>query len=84
MYNEIAIKSHDGRMYFDNLCVNIEAMNALLNVKHRADNKNITNFRSFIDACLITGGEDIVIFRKKMNKILNKTLMTIFGSKAVQ
>ena len=72
MYNEIAIKSHDGRMYFDNLCVNIEAMNALLNVKHRADNKNITNFRSFIDACLITGGEDIVIFRNKNEQDLKQ------------
>ena len=65
MYNEIAIKSHDGRMYFDNLCVNIEAMNALLNVQHQAYNKNIENFQSFIEACLKTGGKDVVVFRNK-------------------
>ena len=68
MYNEIAINSHDGRMYFDNLCVNIEAMNALLNVKHPAYNKNIENFQSFIDACLMTGGQDVVVFRNKKRR----------------
>ena len=65
MYNEIAIRRHDRHMYFNNLCVNIEVMNALLNVKHPADNNNIENFKSFIDACLMTGGKDIVIFRNK-------------------
>ena len=83
MYNEIAINSHDGRMYFDNLCVNIEAMNALLNVKHPAYNKNIENFKSFIDACLKTGSQDIVIFRNKKEEELANNANDKFWLKSI-
>ena len=70
MYNEIAIKSHDNCMYFDNLCVNIEAMNVLLAPQYNVSDENIKNFQSFIDACLKTGSKDIVIFRNKKEEEL--------------
>ena len=69
-YNEIAIRSHDGRMYFNNLCVNIEIMNESLKENHKNINDNIENFKSFIDACLKTGSQDIVIFRNKKEEEL--------------
>ena len=48
-YNEIAIRSHNGRMYFNNLCVNIEIMNESLKENHKNINDNIENFKSFIE-----------------------------------
>lgn len=69
-YNEIAIRSHDGRMYFNNLCVNIEVMNKSLEENNENIDNNIENFKSFIDACLKTGGQDVVVFRNKKEEEL--------------
>ena len=70
MYNEIAIRSNNSRMYFNNLCVNIEVMNESLKENHKNIKDNIENFKSFIDACLKTGSKDIVIFRNKKEEEL--------------
>ena len=57
-------------MYFNNLCVNIEVMNKSLQENNENIKNNIENFKSFIDACLKTGGQDVVVFRNKKEEEL--------------